>query len=82
MKEYAITFGVKYHREVHPKLGQVDPNGFIVIEAPDEASARKVARSYTDNLYAFIYPRDEINESFFPHGETDRWLWSKYIDEK
>lgn len=80
MKEFFITFGVKYAREPHPYFHKANPNGYVVVEAPSEDIARRIARAKTANMYAFIYPRDNFDSSYHPKGEIERWVWTKNLE--
>lgn len=61
MKNFYVTFGVKYHREDHPWWGGPIPhNGYLVIKAEDESSARDIVLDHVGKAWAFIYPEERF----------------------
>jgi hypothetical protein len=75
MKIFHATFGVKYAHEPHPSgfTKEVNPNGYITIEAPDEMSAREFMKARYDNAYAFMYPDAAFSAHLHPLGELARF---------
>lgn len=78
-QQFFLTFGTRYTHEEHPTLGKVDPYSYVVIEAPNELQARRLAHFYCDKYWAFLYPIEDLErqvaEGFFPHGEAERWTY-------
>jgi hypothetical protein len=69
--EYFVTFGVQYRKGpdgVEHPLG-MNADGYAVIEAPDMATAQRIADAIFQRQYAFIY--DYAN--FIADGTRDRW---------
>lgn len=90
MKNYYVTFGIKYSREAHPKLGIVDPDGYIRIIAESEMAAREIASEYIGQYYSTIYPEDRFTPHYYPLGLMmtihqdqmpvfDVWIWAQHI---
>jgi hypothetical protein len=80
IREFYITFGVQYPQfpkegeEPHP-LG-MHCNGYAVIEAPGEFTARDIANSIFGKQWAFCY--DEKPEPrWAPEGELMRVAWQQ-----
>jgi hypothetical protein len=69
--EFFVTFGVQYRKgpngEPHPLDMHAD--GYAVIEAPDMATAQRIAHAVFDRKYAFIYDYTD----FVIGGTRDRW---------
>jgi hypothetical protein len=77
IEEFYVTFGVQYstdsrYGELHP-LG-MHKDGYAVIEAPDMATAQRIADAVFGQKYAFIYDRAH----FIDDGTFDRW----YADQE
>lgn len=90
MKNYFVTFGIKYAREAHPKLGIVHPNGYFKIVAESEDKARYIANEYIGQHYASLYPESHFDPSPYPMGQLllihqdqlpvfDVWIWAEHI---
>lgn len=63
MKNFAVTFGLKYSHEKHPILGDlVDTQGFLLVRAPSEEIARRMLTGLTEQNYAFMYPYNTPEE--------------------
>jgi hypothetical protein len=72
IQEYYVTFGVQY--SLDPERGELHPlgmhkDGYAVIEAPDFATAQRIASAIFENKYAFIYDW----EDFMADGTFARW---------
>lgn len=72
MDEFFITFGVQFTGDEN--TGDIHPYGFthkdyVVIEAPDLATAQAIATVMFGTQYAFAYDR----EHFIDDGTKDRW---------
>jgi hypothetical protein len=78
MPDFRITFGMRYAHEPHPKAGLLDftptPDGYVVIEAEDEFTARMAAFAFLGKAWAFIYaePFEDWSDRF-PRGELARF---------
>lgn len=70
--EFIVTFGQKYRSEPHPKVDYANPDGFLVIEAIDEKSARGKAFEELGEYWSHCYPRTTEHEKYFPLGELHR----------
>ena len=69
MNKFYVTFGQKYHREIHPVLGDsVDPDGYCVVVAENEKEAREKTFEVFGGFFCFIYGEEEFEPEFFPHG--------------
>lgn len=73
MAEFFITFGVQYSRVPHPTFPLAHPDGWVVIEAPDEEAAREHAYARLGQRWAFIYTADTFDTSWHPLGELARF---------
>lgn len=75
--EWFVTFGQQYPREPHPTFPGADHDGFVVIEAPDETTARRTAVDRLGQRWAFIYSADDWtagdHADYYPKGELARW---------
>jgi hypothetical protein len=88
IEEFYVTFGVQY--SLDPERGELHPLGmhkdtYAVIEAPDFATAQRMANAIFQEKYAFIYDWD----NFMGDGTYERWysgkdaaLIIKWIQEK
>lgn len=82
IRDFAVTFGVQYKNQPHPILDHPNvADGYVVIEAPDEDTARKIAENLFDDTWSMLYdskfPRYPRDSDFFPLGEIARYSWSK-----
>lgn len=89
MEKFMVTFGVKYRREAHPRLGLVNPSGYLVISAPNEEEARSYLSYVIGEEWAFIYREEQFDASHYPSGAlavwstafpwvpVDPWVWSR-----
>jgi hypothetical protein len=73
LQKFYLTFGVKYSHETHPYWEGVDPNGWVLILAPDEPTARALAHVYFRESWAFLYDGLHFDEAesrsrFYPKG--------------
>lgn len=73
IKEFYVTFGVQYghgvNQERHPQ--EMTGNGYAVIEAPDEFTARQMAIAVFIQRWSFIYP-EKPEDQYVPEGELLR----------
>lgn len=69
MPKFNVTFGLKYSREPHPKLGIIHPNGYVSIIAEDEESAREEIFRLIGESWGFMYPEGKITPALYPLGE-------------
>lgn len=70
--EFFVTFGVQY--TLDPERGEQHPlgmhkDGYAVIEAPDMATAQRIADAIFERRYSFIYDYAD----FVIGGTRDRW---------
>lgn len=59
MATFYITFGSRYHSEVHPKLGARPelPDGWLTVEAETENEARTIVFDSIGPAWAFLYDK-------------------------
>lgn len=62
LKKYAVTFGLRYDTEPHPKLKEVDTRGFALVYATTMTEARYLITEYAGLWWAFIYPYNTDEE--------------------
>lgn len=72
---FVFTFGVQYASEPHP--GTINgvtphPDGWVVVEAPDENTARRAVHEQIGDKWAFCYPADRFDSSYYQRGELTR----------
>lgn len=80
IRDFAVTFGVQYKNQPHPILDHPNvADGYIVIEAPDEDTARQIATRLFDQTWSMLYdsrhPRYPSDSDYFPLGEIARYSW-------
>ena len=83
--KWFVTFGVQYARD--PNFGERHPmgmhaDGFAVIEAPDEETARKIAFAIFGQKWSFLYGHQEwvdkdMEARWAPAGELLRIGWRR-----
>lgn len=73
LKEYRLTFGLRYADERHPSFPPANPRGWVTVLAPDYEGARTVATKRVGQDWAFLYPATELRSSRYPLGEIARW---------
>jgi hypothetical protein len=68
-QEFYVTFGSQYSHEQHPQ--DMHPNGYVVIEAPNEMVARGIAFANFEGRWSMLYTKEE----FFSDGQesVDHW---------
>lgn len=78
VKDFYITFGVQYNHEPHPVIDHPSlANGYVVIEAPDYETARRLAFAVFGQKFSMIYDSWERPEDrFAPLGEVGRYSWT------
>lgn len=72
IEEFYVTFGVQYTKD--PEKGEAHPlgmhaDGYALIEAPDMATAIRIANAVFEQKYAFLYDW----EHFMGDGTFTRW---------
>lgn len=76
LKDFYLTFGLKYPEEPHPYWSGADGKGWVRISANDEEEARDIAFQFFGPRWAFIYPEDKFDRResrrFYPNGELLR----------
>lgn len=70
--QFRVTFGQRYRTESHPTFPSCDPSGWVTILARDVFEARACANTTFGDAWSMLYPSDQMDESFFPHGEITR----------
>lgn len=72
MPLFYFTFGQRYRRHPHPKLGmRAHPDGWVTIEAPDWEAARQRMFSIAGAEWANQYG-EPPDRALFPRGELFR----------
>lgn len=73
LKDFYLTFGLKYPDEPHPYWSGADGKGWVRITAEDEEEARAIAFQFFGPRWAFIYPEADFDRResrrFYPKGE-------------
>lgn len=86
---FYVTFGQRYRNEAHPRFALAHPEGWVVLEAEDEAFAREGAWILFHQHWAFIYDAEQwaepsvsgkTNEELWPRGELARYRVSRRPD--
>lgn len=74
MKKFYVTFGQKYRREAHPLQPWVHPDGWLLVCADDEDTARAAAVSCVGQFFSNIYTHAEFkgDRDLYPKGELNR----------
>ena len=67
MKDFFITFGQRYRREIHPHGGH--PDGWVRVLAETYEQAQEKAMAKFGPLWANLYEADDFDKSFHPKGE-------------
>jgi hypothetical protein len=73
LREYRLTFGIKYRAEEHPLFPAAHPDGWVAVMAPSYEDARDLVIRRLGREWAFLYLPGELRESYFPAGEIERW---------
>ena len=68
LNKYYVTFGVQYHHETHPTDPSITPDGWAVIEAHSEESARQIANAVFDGEWSMIYTEENFAPEYYPMG--------------
>lgn len=84
LQEFRVTFGLEYRHRPHPEWAPAHPDGWLAIEAPDEASARLVALRLAGRRWDGIYPvadfrPDDPMWELFPRGEIRCIPWGQVV---
>ena len=74
LQKFYLTFGVKYRHERHPKWVAAHPDGWVLIEAPYEDEARRLAHEALGPYWSMLYPASHFPEEynmrmFYPDGQ-------------
>lgn len=66
-----LTFGSQYKTEPHPKVGIVEPEGWVTITASSHEEVREIAIKHFGTYFSTTYPADRFEKSkhFYPLGE-------------
>ena len=65
---FYVTFGIKYRHEAHPYWAGAHPDGWLEIQARDEAEARIMVQRFVGNVYAFLYEEARFERKWHPRG--------------
>lgn len=69
MSTFVVTFGQQYpDRATHASFPQAHRDGWVAVEARDDAEARSIAFQWLGAAWSMLYTREEFNPSFFPLG--------------
>lgn len=70
MNRFTITFGVRYHQELHPVSPLlINPNGYVTVLADTEEEAREIVCSNFGMAWAFLYEENRgVNAEYYPLG--------------
>lgn len=82
MNKFYLTFGVKYGQEKHPIHSWVDPDGYVIIYAPNEAKARKMAFEIFDQYWAFLTEAHNFQREYYPLGRLKVFKYKEKQNEK
>lgn len=74
-QQFYVTFGMQYPREPHPVWPGAHHDGYVVIVAPDERTARGAAFAAFGQHWSMIYEH-EPDPGYFPLGELTRLVAS------
>lgn len=79
VQDFMVTFGVQYNHEPHPVIDHPRlATGYVIIEAPDYDTARRLAFALFGQKFSMIY--DDLNRrqalEYYPLGELGRYSWS------
>lgn len=66
---FYLTFGQKYRSEPHPTLRNASPDGWYVIDAPDEETAHELALAVVGKYWAFLYAEGEFCRELYAKGK-------------
>lgn len=75
LQAWVFTFGVKYRQDPHPDMIEnvtPHPDGWVTVMALDEDAARIEMYKHVENRWAFCYPLDRFDDSWYPDGELIR----------
>lgn len=78
VQDFYVTFGVQYNTEPHPVIDHPRiADGYVVIEAPDYETARRMAFALFGQKFSMIYSSwDRPEDRFVPYGEVGRYSWA------
>ncbi len=67
---FHVTFGQQFHREPHPVLPRVTPDGWMDVEADDATAAQSVVMDSIGGAWAMLYSDDDPDwkPEYFPAG--------------
>ena len=74
LHSFYLTFGVQYSHERHPYWTGANPDGWVLIQAPSEAHARRLAMRYFGINWSMLYDHLNFDEAqnkarYYPLGE-------------
>lgn len=78
VQDFYVTFGVQYNTEPHPVIDHPRlASGYVVIEAPDYETARRMAFAVFGQRFSMVYDSWEPPKpAFYPLGELARYSWA------
>lgn len=78
VQDFYVTFGVQYNHEPHPAIDHPRvADGYVVIEAPDYDTARRLTFALFGQRFSMLYDAlDRPAERFVPLGELARYSWA------
>jgi hypothetical protein len=68
MTAFAITFSERYRTEVHPLDGDVNPEGYVRVEAKSVSDAEVIAYRNFNAYFDAVVPEAELNAEEYPLG--------------
>lgn len=73
LQKFYLTFGVQYRHTPHPYWKGADPDGWVLIQAPDYDEARALAVSHFGIHWSMLYESLRFNEEenqrlYYPKG--------------
>ena len=69
MSTFYVTFGQRYRRETHPLFADVDPDGFVSLQAESLEEALCSAYHTFNAYFSNITPAETFDASYYPLGE-------------
>lgn len=78
VQDFVVTFGMQYNTVPHPVIDHPRlADGYVVIEAPDYDTARRLAFALFGQKFSMIYDHlHRLRVEYYPLGELARYSWS------
>lgn len=80
LKNFYVTFGVKYRFFTHPVWIAADPDGVLKVMAPSLDTATAATQIALGTNYAFIYPEAEMAWKYHPQGVIGTITYTGIVD--